>query len=128
MVKLAIAFVLLAQTLTVTIKPATPFVITWDQPPSDDPLSFRLWCDGAIVKNYTAAELTKAAAPNADGSTSYTATAPGLPSGSHSCLVSAFNPIAEAKSDAIPLLVGTAPATPIKLRIVVSVGGSGDGQ
>jgi hypothetical protein len=37
--------------------------------------------------------------------------------------VSAFNDIGEAKSAAIPLTVGTAPATPLRLKVVVQIGG-----
>lgn len=125
MITIALLAATLAQTLTVTIAPATPFTITWDQPASDPTIAYRWWCDGEIKKNYSAAELTRAAAPNADGSVTITAPAPGLPAGAHSCLVSAYNPIGEAKSDPVPIVVGTAPATPVKLRIVVNVGGAG---
>jgi hypothetical protein len=114
-----------AQTITVTIPPATPFTISWDQPVEDAPTppSFRFWCDGTIAKNYAPRELTKAATPNADGTVTFTAQAPGLPAGTHSCLVSAFNEIGEVKSVAIPITVGTAPATPLRLKVVVQIGG-----
>jgi hypothetical protein len=117
---------ILAQTLTVTLKPATPFQITWDQPAALNTFApkYRWWCDGAIVKNFAASEVT-AGPDNADGTTPQTATVPGLSAGTHSCLVSAFNDLGEAKSDAVPLTVGTAPATPLRLRIVVTVGGGG---
>ena len=113
------------QTLTVTVKPATPFPITWDQPVEPDGSaapSFRLWCDSAIVKNFSAAEITKGP-PNADGTIPHSATAPGLAAGAHSCFVSAFNDVGESKGTAIPITVGTAPATPLRLKIVVQVGG-----
>jgi hypothetical protein len=113
---------LLAQTLTVTVKPATPFTITWDQLVQDPMPAFRLWCDATIVKNYANADLTKGPL-NADGTIPYTAQAPGLAAGVHSCFVSAFNDIGEAKSDPIPVTAGTAPATPLRLKIVVTVGG-----
>ena len=114
---------LVPQVLTVTIKPATPFTVSWDQPVEAAVPSFRLWCDNAIVKNYGATEVTKAASPNADGTVTYTAQAPGLPAGNHSCLVSAYNDVGESKGTAIPIVVGTAPATPLRLKVVVSVGG-----
>lgn len=116
----------LPQTLTVTLKPLTPFQITWDQPPEPDPtakVSFRWWCEGGIVKNFTTAEVVATTPANPDGTTTYTATVPGLSGGSKSCLVSAYNDIGETKSTAIPLTVGVVPATPLKLRVVVSVGG-----
>ncbi len=109
-------------TLTVTVKPSTPFTITWDQPQPDPLPAFRLWCDGAIVKNYARTELTIGPA-NADGSLPITTQAPGLAAGAHSCFVSAYNEVAEAKGEAIPITVGSAPGTPLKLRIVVQVGG-----
>lgn len=112
-----------AQSLTVTIAPATPFTISWDQPADDSAPSFRLWCDGSILKNFTAKDVTKATAANTDGTFTFTAQAPGLTAGTHSCLVSAFNEIGEAKSTAIPLTVGTAPATPLRLKVVVQIGG-----
>ena len=118
-----LALALTTQTLTVTIKPSTPFTLSWDQPADTTQPSFRLWCDNAILKNYTAAELTKAPTPNADGTTTITAQAPGLPAGNHSCFVSAFNDIGESKGSAIPITVGTAPGTPLRLKVVVSVGG-----
>jgi hypothetical protein len=111
-----------AQTLTVILKPLTPFTITWDQPNDGTNPSFRLWCDGAIVKNYAKTDVT-AGPVNADGSIQQTATAPGLPAGQHSCFVSAFNDVGEAKGEPIPVSVGTLPATPIRLKIVVTVGG-----
>jgi hypothetical protein len=114
----------LQPTLTVTVKPATPFTITWDQPVQDPMPAFRLWCDAGIVKNYGTAELTKGPA-NADGTILYTAQAPGLAAGAHACFVSAFNDVGEAKGDPIPVTAGTAPATPLRLRIVVTVGGGG---
>jgi hypothetical protein len=119
------ALLLLAQTVTVTIKPATPFTITWDQPTQNTfQLKYRLWCDGAIVKNYAVTEVT-AGPDNADGTTPETAIAPGLAAGTHSCFVSAYNDLGEAKSDAIPLTVGVTPGTPLRLRVVVTVGGGG---
>jgi hypothetical protein len=74
-----------AQTLTVAIAPNTAFTIAFD---GNDTDSFRLWCEGNIVKNYTAAELTlgKSATKNADGTYTFTVSAPGLASGMHSCL------------------------------------------
>ena len=112
-----------AQTLTVIVKPATPFTLTWDAPVETPPPSFRLWVDGAIVKNWTAAEVTKAATPNADGTVAVTALAPGLAAGTHQVVVSAYNDVGESKSTAIPITVGTAPATPLHLRVVVTTPG-----
>lgn len=115
----------LSQTLTVTLKPATPFTITWDMPVDNSGPSFRLWCDGAVVKNYTPKELTKAPLDNPDGTVTYTAEAPGLSAGNHSCFVSAFNLIGEVKGEPIPLVVGVLPSTPLRLKVVITVPGGG---
>jgi hypothetical protein len=127
MISALLTLALVAQpTLTVTVKPSTPFTITWDQPEPSPLPSFRLWCDGAIVKNYLRTELVVGAA-NADGSVPITAQAPGLAVGQHACFVSAWNENGEAKGAPIQITVAvaTGPATPINLRIVVTVGGGG---
>ena len=108
---------------TVVVRPNTPFQVFWVQPAMDGTLQFRFWCDGAIAKNFASSDLQMAPLA-ADGSMAITATvAAGLPAGNHSCLVSAFNFISEAKSDAIALPSGSAPSTPIQFRIIVNVGG-----
>jgi hypothetical protein len=114
----AIGYSVKAQTLTVAIAPNTAFTIAFD---GNDTDSFRLWCEGNIVKNYTSAELTlgKSATKNADGTYTFTVSAPGLASGMHSCLVSAFNTLGETKSDPIQIPVGNLPMKPINLKVVV---------
>jgi hypothetical protein len=120
-------------TLTVTVKPSTPFTITWDQPDPVPLPSFRLWCDGEVKKNYLRSELTIGAEKTVtvEGvekkAVPITATAPGLTAGTHSCFVSAFDENIETKGLPMPVTVTTptGPATPINLRIVVTVGGGG---
>lgn len=114
----------LAQQLSVSIKPNTPFTIAWDQA-GEVGTKFRFWCDGTILKNFSAVELTKTSTPNADGTFTFTAQVPGLPAGNHPCFVSAYaDEIGEAKMET-PLVipVGNIPAVPVRLKIVVSVGG-----
>jgi hypothetical protein len=124
-----IALVLSAQTLTVTLKPNTPFQIQWDQLLEGTfTARYRWWCDGVIVKNFAPADLTISDTLNVDRTQAITATVPGLAVGSHSCFVSAFDPGAafpEMKGEAIPLAVGTGPTTPLRLRVIVTVTGGG---
>lgn len=121
------ALLFVAQTLTVTIKPATPFQIQWDQLLEGTfTARYRWWCDGVIVKNFAPADLTISPTFNEDRTQAITATVPGLPAGAHSCFVSAYDTGAvfpEMKGEAIPLAVGTGPTTPLRLRILVTVGG-----
>lgn len=120
---------LLAQpTLSVTVPPDTAFQVSFDLPGTELP-NFRWWCDGGIVKNYAGAQAVKNPVANVDGSFSYALTVPGLSVGTHSCFVSAFNDLGEAKSVPITVPVGVSapvgapPKTPINLRIIVQVGG-----
>lgn len=110
------------QVLTTVIAPNTPFQVSWDQDTSI-PASFRAWCENAIIKNWGPSEITKAAVANLDGTFAITATFPGIPAGNHSCFVSAFNDAGESKGIAIPIFVGTIPATPLRLKVIVKVGG-----
>lgn len=124
-----------AQTLTVQLKPNTPFQIEWYQPDAEPALlAYRFWCNSAIVKNFAKAELSFGTPVN--GETPITTTAPGLPTGTHSCFVSAVlttkdaagvETAIEAKGAPIPLTVvqTTGPGTPMRLRVVVTVGGGG---
>lgn len=113
---------LFAQSLSVTIPPGTVFQISFDSP-VDSSVSYRVWCDGNILKNYTTAEINnaKSSLPNADGTTTFTVSVPGLPLGKHSCLVSAFNDLGESKSLPLDVPVGTIPSAPINLRFVVEI-------
>lgn len=110
------------QTVTVAIPPNTAYKISFDAIEGD---SFRLWCDGSILKNYTNAEITlgKATTKNADGTYTFTVSAPGLTAGSHSCLVSAFNTLGEVKSEPITVPIGNLPMKPTNIKIVVSGNG-----
>ena len=113
---------LTGQTVTVAIAPNTAYKISFDA--LDEPENmYRLWCDGQIVKNYTASEtnLGKAPTKNTDGTTTITVSAPGLTAGSHSCLVSAFNDLGEVKSDPITIPIGNIPTKPVNLKIVVDL-------
>jgi hypothetical protein len=124
---------LLGQTVTVTLKPNTPFQIQWDHN-GQDHAAFRLWCNGAILKNYAPAELVKSATAQPDGTFTYTATAPGLPIGEHACFVSAYNlveeTLGEAKGEPAVVTVATTtpsgnklPAVPVRFKILVTIGG-----
>lgn len=115
------AAVVLTQTVTVAIPPNTAYKISFDAIEGD---SFRLWCDGSIVKNYTNSEINlgKAAAQNTDGTYTFTVSAPGMVAGSHSCLVSAFNALGEVKSEPITVPIGNLPMKPTNIKIVVSGG------
>jgi hypothetical protein len=128
MLEALIVAALFAQTpqLTVALRPQEPFTVGWQGYPTDQ---FRWWCDGAIVKNFTAAELTKGTtvlSPETEF-VEISATVPGLPEGSHSCAVSSYTAfmelagIADKKSVPIPLLVGNEARTPISLRVIVTV-------
>lgn len=118
-----------SQTLTAVLKPGQPFQVSWDQPGDDPGYSYRLWCNDKIVRNFTKADITKSA-PNAAGETIITANVPdGLPGGNYNCSVSAFNTIGESEKGApAPLMVGTIPATPLRLRLVVTTGPGGGVQ
>lgn len=131
----AVLALVLGQTITVTLPPNTPFQIQWDHN-GQDHAAFRLWCDGNITKNYAPAELVKSEMANADGTFTYTATAPGLPVGEHACFVSAYNlveeTLGEAKGDPATITVATTtpvpggnklPAVPIRFKILVTIGG-----
>lgn len=106
------------QTLTVAIPPNTPFTVAFDGMDTD---SFRMWCDGSIVKNYSASEITtgKNSVKNADGTYTFTVSAPGLALGIHSCLISAFNPLGESKSDPIQIPIGNLPMKPLNFKVIV---------
>jgi hypothetical protein len=118
-----------AQTLTVQIKPNTPFTVQWDQKLEDTfNVRFRWWCNGVIVKNFTVTEVTVSPEINqTDRTQTHTAIVPGLPAGMHSCLISSFNDISEEKSAPIPLTTGTGPTTPVRVRVVVDVKAGGGG-
>lgn len=118
---------LLAQTLTATILPATPFQIEWRHTGEWTPV-FRFWCDGAIVKNFRETEPMRSATRGADGLYTYTATVPGLPVGAHPCFVSAYNGAAEtlgeAKGEPVMFMVAVPqqiPPVPLKLKLIVPV-------
>lgn len=104
-----------AQTLTVAIPPNTAFVISFED--SDMIVGFRWWCNGAIVKNFSDAEVT--AGRVVGNPTVITVSVPGLPAGKHSCLVSAFNVIAEVKSDPVEIPVGNLPMKPANIKVIV---------
>lgn len=55
---------------------------------------FRLWCDGAIVKNYSAAEVKagKSEIKTSDGLYTYILQAPPLSLSKHECFISQINP------------------------------------
>lgn len=135
------ALTLLAQTLSVTVPANTPFEVSFKHDGLLMP-SFRWWCDGSIAKNFSPTETKQpSTTPDADGRYTYTVTVPGLPAGSHTCFVSAFNDVGEVKAvcsatgttDCVtpitfsvggaPQPVGKAPAVPVDIRIVVKTGG-----
>lgn len=122
LISLLSASILSAQTLSVSIPPSTPFQLSFDSP-ADPTTFYRVWCDGAILKNYTTAEINtgKSSVSNADGTTTFTISVPGLPLGKHSCLISAYNDLGESKSSLLDVPVGTIPSSPINLRFVVEI-------
>lgn len=122
-----------AQTVTVTLKPNTPFDVQWEHDGKDN-ARFRMWCDGGIIKNYAPSELTKSATADAEGFFTYTAKAPGLALGEHDCFVSAYNVVdaslPDAKGSAVRFSVAETipqkvPAAPVRFRILVTIGGGG---
>src|SRR5687767_5027765 len=128
MLEALIVAALFSQTpqLTVALRPQEAFQVGWQGYPTD---SFRWWCDGAIVKNFTPEELTKGTtvlSPETEF-VEISAAVPGLPEGTHSCAVSSYTAfmelagIADKTSAPIPLLVGTESRTPIGLKVIVTV-------
>ena len=124
---------LLAQTVTVTLPPNTPFQIQWSHE-GELTTRYRLWCDGGIVKNYSTTDAVRNATPDPDGLWTFTATAPGLAVGEHVCLVSAYDVVepaaGEYKSEPASITIATTTPVPGKVRaapvrfvILVKVGG-----
>lgn len=113
-------FSLVIQTTTVSIKPNTPWLFQFPHNQQDG-ASYRLWCDGAIVKNYSDAEISagKSITVNADSDFIFTLTAPGLPIGKHTCLMSAYNLVGEAKGDSTDIPIGNIPMKPGTIVVVV---------
>ena len=123
---------ILSQNLQVTFKPAQPITFAFEHNGDDGSAGkpgFRLWCDGAIIKNYavTEAEAGKNPTKSADGTFTYTLIYPGFPTlGVRNCSISAFNSIAQLdsdKSNVIPFIIGTAPSTPVRFKFVITIGG-----
>lgn len=100
------------QTLTIAIPPNTAFQIAFDDDDSD--VNYRWWCDGAIIKNFSSAEITAG-----KSGTTFTLSVPGMIAGKHSCLISAFNSLGETKSDPIDVPIGNLPVKPNSLKIIV---------
>lgn len=133
---------LVPQTLSVTLPANTPFTLSFEHDGLLMP-DFRAWCDGSIVKNFSAMDGKPSIVANANGLYTYTVQVPGLPVGTHSCWVTAFNQNGESKvcaagqtsTDAAPCVVpltfpvgapapvGKPPAVPVNIRLVVGVGG-----
>lgn len=80
-------------------RPDQAFLVVFDSDKPAPPTKFRLWYDGAIVKNFTNAEVRagKAAQANADGSFTYTLSAPGLSLRDHDLKVSEFDATGEER-------------------------------
>lgn len=119
----SLSSIVVAQSLSVSIPPNTPFSISFDHNLADS-VSFRLWCDDSIVKNYTNSEILSGKNPviNTDGTYTITVSAPGLGNGNHNCQMTAFNSIGEsAKSETLLVPVGSIPAVPIRLKFVVII-------
>lgn len=107
------------QTLTVAIPANTPYSVEFKH--NGEAAGFRLWCDSAIVKNYTATEIAagKSATKNTDGNYTYQVMAPGMTNGQHSCLMSAIYPEGEQKGEPITVPIGNLQMRPIEFRIIV---------
>lgn len=117
---LSLILSLVLQTTTVSIKPNTPWSLEFYHN-GQDSSQYRLWCDGIIVKNYSDAEISngKSSTVNIDGNFTYDLTAPGLSSGKHSCLISAYNLNGEVKGDPIDIPIGNLPMKPSAIKVVV---------
>lgn len=133
MLTLLLTALLQAQpTVTVTLPPNTPFQIQWDHR-GELTTRFRLWCDGSIIKNFSTTEAARGTETHADGTITFTATAPGLPIGEHTCLISGYDLFEEAslgefKGDPLTFAVGTTDkinAAPVRFKILVTIGGGG---
>lgn len=121
MLNLLLTSLLSLQVLTVSIPPNTAFQLSFDHD-NLNMASYRLWCDDAIIKNYPISEILAGKGPiNPDGTYTFTVSAPGLITGKHSCIISAYNDIGESKSTPISFPVGVVPSVPFNLRIVVSI-------
>jgi hypothetical protein len=91
------------------ISKSTPFTVQADHA-GVDTVGYRLYVDGAMAQEKPVAALVSGVISFAD--------ADGLPKGSYSLEVSAFNDDGETKSEALTLVVtGTAPGAPVNLRI-----------
>lgn len=142
MLPLLLALVLQTVPAPTVVAPNAPYTLLWTHQ-GDPGVQFRLYIDGAVVHNYTSAELTKSATPDATGVYSYSAA--GIPMaapGSHTLILSAYVACSlngsatlsecEAKSDPLNQLTAytAAPAKPggfvIKITIVVKPTGGDD--
>lgn len=108
-----------SQTLTVAIKPNTPFPVEFQHVHNAE--GYRMWCNGAIVKNYNNAEIAagRSKEPDADGLYTFTVSAPGLPAGKYTCQISAFYGTNELKSESIVIPIGNIETAPSNFKIVI---------
>jgi hypothetical protein len=125
-----LALILAFQTLTATVAPNTPFQISWDYPASTG-YSFRLWCNNAIVRNFTSADITLGALDPVTNTWIYTANVPGLPApGAFKCEISAHandgRPDVKSAPVSVTVVDPTAPIPiPVNVRIIIVVKGGG---
>ena len=106
---------------TVVVPPNTPFKIVFEH---DGQFvdGFRWWCNGKILQNFAKADFVATPLTDRPGMFDWTATVNGLPLGTYSCQVTAYNANAESLPSAPIAFPATAtPATPLQLRIVVEV-------
>jgi hypothetical protein len=123
---IAVAFaLLLAQNtplpLSAVIPPGTAFRLAWDYPAAETVDGFRLKCDGAILANYSLAQLERSAGSTASLAT-FTATAPGMPAGKHICHVVAFRgDIDSDPSNTVEPMMAVRSSAPVELRFVIEI-------
>lgn len=99
---------------------------------------YRWWCDGALIKTFTAEDVplpvpftTDATGyVTTDEQYTFRVTVPGLAAGTHTCAVSAVNDLGEAMAN--PLTISALdpqasrpPATPSHIRVVAPAHGGG---
>lgn len=123
MISILLVALLETQTITATVPPNTPFQIAFDQDNLNNE-KYSLWCDGAIVKNYSGSEINigRSTTRNAEGNYTFTLTAPGLPAGIHPCQIGVNNDVFPdyIKSDIQNIIVGGKPSIPVNFRLIIN--------
>jgi hypothetical protein len=107
--------------LNAVIAPLTAFRVAWDFPAAETPDGFRVFCDGAILANYSPSQVTKSTTSD-PAMVTYTATVPGLPAGRHTCHVVAFNAAGDSlPSNVVEPVMALRASAPVELRFVIEI-------